>query len=643
MKKSFYQTLFLFCLCLIGLPALAQKTSVSPEYYTAAQIPDTLKKNANYVTRYYSQETTVKSLGKASIKYHFIKTLLNEHAESEAELILGYDKMTSVNSPEMLVYDANGILIKRYKKNDMYDHSAVDGMTLVTDDRLLLLRHTVVSYPVTVEVKFEYNFNNGYLNLADWIIQDTENSVQEAICKVTVNPEVGFRYKSKNTQISPVKTSEDGYDVYRWEVKNLGTIKPESGSKTWQVLPKITFATNNVLFGGIKADFSTWNGFGIWQQQLNEGLSSLPPARVEELKQMVSGLSTDKEKVKLLYEYMQKSVRYVGIQLGIGGWKPFPATFVDQKKYGDCKGLSNYMHALLKAVDIPSYYAVVRAGANEEAADPDFVSSPFNHIILCVPFKNDTTWLECTSNTAPFGKLGSFTENRNALLITDEGGKLVNTPKSKMQDHVFNSETAIEISSDGISQAKISIEVTGGYRSDFIGISYKKTDDQKKEIINTLNLKQADIFNLQEKDDKDGIRKLELNLEYQKLNDFSAGDKLFFRQGLFDLWKLTLPVNNSRKTDYFFNHPAVTQNKAIYKLPDNMIPESLPLNINLKFSHGTYKSEYEYNKDKNEIINTAKLELSNHIIPASKYVEMQKFMDDVAKSISKKLIIKKKS
>lgn len=68
------------------------------------------------------------------------------------------------------------------------------------------------------------------------------------------------------------------------------------------------------------------------------------------------------------------------------------------------------MFALLKAVGIPSYYAIVRGGENKEPADPEFPADPFNHIILCVPLKGDTTWLECTNTLKPFGKLGTFTE-----------------------------------------------------------------------------------------------------------------------------------------------------------------------------------------------------------------------------------------
>ena len=61
---------------------------------------------------------------------------------------------------------------------------------------------------------------------------------------------------------------------------------------------------------------------------------------------------------------MQSRTRYASIQLGIGGYKPAPAMEVSEKGYGDCKGLTNYMSALLKEAGITSYYTWVKSGAN---------------------------------------------------------------------------------------------------------------------------------------------------------------------------------------------------------------------------------------------------------------------------------------
>src|SRR6185503_18169122 len=193
--------------------------------------------------------------------------------------------------------------------------------------------------------------------------------------------------------------------------------------------PHVSIVSDRFSHYGFEGDLSSWKSFGQWINTLYSGLDILPPDRQQFFTQLVKDASDNKEKIKRIYQYMQKNFRYVSIQLGIGGLKPFSAEFTDKKKYGDCKALSNYMKAALKSVGIPSHIAIINAEYNQEPVDPNFPANGFNHVILCVPGQNDSIWLECTSSTAAFGELGSFTENRNALLITDNGGVLVPTPK----------------------------------------------------------------------------------------------------------------------------------------------------------------------------------------------------------------------
>jgi hypothetical protein len=630
--------------CLLpGLTALAQDKDIPADLYKAATIPDSLKKDANSVVRYSFNEVTIKAAGKAVSKEHTIITVLNDKAEKEAVMVLFYDKkFNSINSAEMIVYNADGKLIKKYRKGDMYDRSATDGISIITDDRLLAAEHTITSYPVTIEKIVEQSANS-YLTPREWVIQGKEEAVENAVCQVNVNPAVGFRYKNYNVQLTPQKTSNDNLETYTWTIKNLKAIKPEEEAVDWRVLPKVSFATNTFEFYGIPGDISNWQNYGKWQKALNADVCSLTPKREEEIRLMVADLKTDKEKVKFLYNYLQKNVRYVSVALGIGGLKPFPATFVDQKKYGDCKALSNYMSALLKAVNIPSYYTMIRAGANEEPADRAFPTDPFNHIILCVPLKGDTTWLECTSNTQPFGKLGTFTENRNGLLITEDGGKLVNTPKSNIADNWFKSEVHILLDADGGAKAKMKAYTAGEYRALYLSLGEQKVDFQKEYLIRSLNIRQPSVLNINNTDDKDGVKELDLDLEYDRFCDIMAGDKQFYKPQVFDLWRLTVPVLEKRKTDYYFEHPMAKTCVTTIDLPAGYEVETLPANADLKFTYGNFKLSYVYDAAKNQLVSTAMFNLTNHVIPAAKYNEMQQYMDNVARAQNKKLVIKKKA
>lgn len=639
-----YKLYTLLVLLLIGGRVYSQSKDIPADYYKASTIPDSLKKDANAVVRYSAIDVTVKAAGHAIVKRHIITTILNEKAKDEAIIDLGYDKKyLNVNTAEMLVYGADGKLIKKYHRSDMYDRAAYhDALTIITDYRMVGTEHTIVSYPVTIE-KIEEIERNGYLDLNEWNIQQSEIAIQNSSYHIMVNPSLGFRYKDKNTSIEPKKSTQNDMDSYLWEVKNVPAYKLEDDALSWQVFPRIAFATNSFEYGGLPGDISSWQSYGKWQWGLNADVCSLSPTREEEIRQMTAGIKTDKEKVKFLYDYLQHNMRYVNVILGIGGLKPASANFVDQKKYGDCKGLSNYMTAMLKAVNIPSYFSYVNSGENQEPSDPNFPYDRFDHIIVCVPLKGDTTWLECTSSKQPFGKLGTFTENRNALLITENGGKLVNTPQSTLQDNLFNSQVHLTLQPDGSAKATLKIAASGEYRNQYLSLAEQKTDEQKEYLIRYLNIKQPSVFDLKPAGDANGVKEVEVEMEYDKFCDIMSGDKQFYRPRVFDLWRITVPVLEKRKSDYYFEHPLQKTCTTTIDLPAGFEVESMPANASLKFSYGNYDVSYVYDAAKNQIISTAKFNLTNYVIPAAKYNEMQVYMDNIAKVQNKKLVIRKKA
>lgn len=634
----------LLCAAALCLSAAgySQDKNIPKEYYQASTIPDSLKTDANAVVRYAMEEMTVKAPGREVLKWHTIVTVLNEKGDGQAYEKLQYNKYRSYGNFQMRIYNADGLLVKKYTKSDMYDRSASDDATL-SDERNLYIAHTIASYPSTVEISYEADIRS-FINLGGWLLQPSPKvAVQNATCKVIINPAVGFRYKAKNTTILPEKGAQDGFDTYTWQVKNLKAFKPEEDVVDWQVQKDVLFATNNFEFYGLPGSFDTWQNYGKWQAALNADVCRLSPQREVEIRKMTDTIKTDKGKARFLYHYMQQNMRYVSIQLGIGGLKPFPATFVDQKKYGDCKALSNYMGALLKAVNIPSYYAIINSGSNAEPADPSFPFDSFDHIILCVPFKNDTTWLECTSSTQPFGKLGTFTENRRALIVTEDGGKLVNTPRSTIDDNTFDSYAHVTLNPDGSGKAELKFLSTGEYRSMYLGLEAEKLDDQKKYLIRYLNMKQPLSFDFKAAPDKDGTKEVDIALEYDRFFDMAVGDKQFYKPSVFDLWGMTLPETDKRKADFYFEHPMQKSCVTTIDLPAGFEMETLPANVKLKFSYGDYEANYKYDAAKNQVISTVKFKLTNQVIPAAKYNEMQQYMEDIAKAQNKKLVIKRKA
>ena len=607
--------------------------------YTAASIPIELKKNANAVIRDERQEFEVRSADKASFKSHKIVTILSEAGKEELFFYKFSDKFQSLEDVELELYDRNGVSLHKYSKLNLTRQATGEG--LVPEGKVYYLNITAPEYPVTLRIDYEIRFN-GILNYPDYTLQYPEQGVENSVYIARIPSDLDLRYKAKNTSILPLIESDGKYRQYTWTVKNLEALVNEEDCVSRESrYPCILLAPNKFELDGYAGDMSSWQKFGEWYATLARNSMNLSEDRKLFFREMVNDALNDREKIKKIYSYLQHNCRYVSIQLGIGGFKPFEAEFVDKKKYGDCKALSNYTQACLNAVGIKSYQALINAEYNKEPVDPGFPHNSFNHVILCVPMAKDSVWLECTSTSSEFGVLGSFTENRNALLITEDGGRLVATPRSRAVDNQFSSNAVITLMDDASGTVKIVLNGTGSYKQDFLHyIGEQVKDEQKVYIVNGLGFQQPDQFDI-EYDKNVHQNTVQLNLRLEKVPDFSAGSKMFLNPRIYKLWSHALPRAENRTQDFYFMHPLIKTDTTVYRLPDGYVVEALPQARELKFEYGTYTTSCRYNDKQRTITNTAQLVLNEYKIPVAKFTATKKFFDDVMSEYSEKIVIKR--
>jgi len=257
-----------------------------------------------------------------------------------------------------------------------------------------------------------------------------------------------------------------------------------------------------------------------------------------------------------------------------------------------------------------------------------------------VPQPKDSIWLECTSRTNDFGSLGSFTENRNALLITEDGGVLVTTPASKARDNIFTSVTDIDLKEDGSGRTTTRLRTTGEYKRDMMDYANEKPDAQKAYFINGMGFKdpQQIIFKQEEASDNFGVT---VDQEIEALPELKTGTKMFLPPRVYRLWSRKLPKSERRRQDFYFNCPFEKTDTTVIKLPAGYKPDALPESKDLRCDLASYTARYWYDEKNGWVYSTAKIDLLRHKIPVKNYTEIKNFFDAVLQDNLQRIVIKK--
>lgn len=618
-------------LSLLALITLVSySVSFAQDNYDAELIPAALKSRANATIR--NEETIVDMRSPDNVMYSVKQaiTVLNKNGDDNARLVLFYDKSTAIKSIKGEVYNEFGKLINKFSQSDFKDESAVQGFSLFEDNRVKHFLPAVNSYPYTVVYTYEIR-NKQNLIIPDWTPKPASDvSVEKSSYTFICKPTDQFKLKTQNLQNIVEEKVDDKQKILVWKVSNLTGMKPEPYSPfkdTYQTFVKI--APQQFSYFNYKGNYTNWQELGKWYyDNLLKNRNTLPIATVEAVKDLIKDEKSDKDKARKIYQYLQDKTRYISIQVGIGGFQPYTAADVDRLGYGDCKALVNYMQSLLNVAGIESYYCVVQAGSEKKSLDPTYASmNQGNHIILCMPLKGDTTWLECTSQKIPFGFLSDFTDDRYVLACTPDGGKLLKTPKYSTESNLQVRKANLIITANG--------SVNGTVKTIFSGAQYDNheeiidkpfTEQQKllKESYNIDNINFDKIGYAQLKDIQPNITEnLTLNIRnYCAINN----NKMFIVVNAFNI-KGTIPEVRNRTMPIYLNRGYTDIDTIVYQLPENVIALAEPINKSLISEFGSYLSSTVV--EGNKLTYYRKFVLDEGTFSAEKYEQFSKFITDV--------------
>ncbi len=632
---------FLLICCFACLQFKSQAGG-GPDYRVSA-IPAELLKNAHAVVREQEVTVDIRSAGKYLVKEKMAITILDEAADDQASWSDYYSKLRSIEYVEGTLYDALGNKIRSLKKSEIKDFPLYDGISLANDDRVRSHSFYHKTYPYTVVYESEIS-SSLTMFLPMWMPVNSKGlSVEKSRFIISFDKDMTVHRKVFNYSREPLASSDGKRNNWTWELLGHPAYLSEYAAPSiYDLAPFAQFTMGSFKMEDFPGSLNSWQEYGAFIAHMREGLDVLPPDVKNRVKELTQSAGTTEQKVQILYDYLQKHSHYISVQIGIGGWRPFPASYVASKGYGDCKALSNFMVAMLKEAGIKSYYTLVNAGKGKKDINPDFPSPYFNHVICAVPVGKDTIWLECTSQTNSLGYAGSFTGNRHALLITEEGGKIAATPRYGKKENVQISRLQGKLLDDGTLQMQADNHYYGesGETQQYIVNAYSK-EEQLKYIKKALPIPSYDVssFTLTEERSRLPVVNEKYTVTASHYGQIT-GKRIFLLPNITNRWDRKLPTDTARQ--YWIN---LTDDLTEIDSVNITVPAGYTLEAAIKpMQLTTVFGTYEVNATLagNEVHYYRKLQLNRGRFEATQYNELAKFYDQLYKSDHSKMVLVKK-
>jgi tetratricopeptide (TPR) repeat protein len=424
-----------------------------------------------------------------------------------------------------------------------------------------------------------------------------------------------------------------------WIKKGIPRLDPEPGMPSAvEVSPAIEVST-----------FESWDAFGKWYWNLIKKQFEVSPEITKKVNELVSGADTDLAKIRAIYNFIVTDIRYNAWEFGVHGFKPYNASAIFARRFGDCKDKATLMTVMLKEAGVRSNPVLINAQSSrwrEDLALP--MIDHFNHCITYVPpgEGHGEMYLDGTARFHSFEELPSMDRGARVLVVEEGSGRLQDIPFNRADELSVAEEASVRLRTDLGAEVQIRSELRGDYavwcRESFeipterrvelervLGRLHAGAEVKEEAFSSLLDLDQPVTFSVTLDVPRFAVEAPE-GLAVKPMDDFFGTGKSL--AGLGSLEK--------REHDVVLSNPRRSVLRTLYVLPEGLRVKSLPPGAEIESRFGRLKVDYREDGQGRLAVSRV-IEITSPRVPVSEYPEFREFAASIERLDQEKILLER--
>ncbi len=595
------------------------------------------------------QVTTVRESGEITTLYRRAYKILRPEGRRRAAATVYFDNDTRLTFLKGWCIPAQG------REYEVKDKDAVEtGLSadvLYQDTRYKILRIPGAEPGSVVGYEFEQRERPYVFQETFWFQDDIP--VRRARFTLSLPP--GWEYKEHWTNHPPQPPGGGP----TWELTDLPAVKSEPWMPAWRSLATRVAVSYFPRDAALKEkSLASWREVGMWYGRLAADRRGSTPAMQGKVRELTAVAPSSADKLRALAGFVQRDVRYVANSLGIGGHHPHFASDIFTNRYGDCKDKATLLAAMLHEIGVESYYVLVQTERGVVTLDAPALT--FNHAILAIRLPQEVPadafaatlphpklgrllFFDPTSELTPLGSLPSDEQKNRVLLVTGEGGELVELPLLAPEMNRLQRTAKLALGANGSLTGEVrelrSGDHAAGRRSQLLSVPLaqrgKVLEDFLGGFLPGFSLVSSNVENLEKFD-------LDLGLRYSfNAQNYAqrAGELLLVRPRVLGQKSSDVLEMKDRKHPVEFDAASLESDTYEIALPEGYEVDELPPPTTLDAGFAEYRSKVEmagtvlrYQRE---------LRIKDVFIPIERLPELKKFYRQVAADENRSAVLKR--